>query len=33
MGILSKDLNNTNLDGSNYNEHEPETITHVRLLG
>ena len=32
MGNLSIDLNNSNLDDSNYNEDDPETIIHVRLL-
>ena len=32
MGILSIDLNNINLDNSNYDEDEPGTIIHVRLL-
>ena len=32
MGILSIDLNNVNLDNTNYNEDDPETIIHVRLL-
>ena len=32
MGILSIDLNNIDLDNSNYNEDDPETIIHVRLL-
>ena len=32
MGILSIDLNNINLDDSNYNEDDPETVIHVRLL-
>ena len=32
MGVLSIDLNNINLDDSNYNEDGPETIIHVRLL-
>ena len=32
MGILRIDLNNINLDNSNYDEEEPETIIHVRLL-
>ena len=31
-GILSIDLNNINLDDTNYNEDDPETIVHVRLL-
>ena len=32
MGIFRIDLNNINLDNSNYDEEEPETIIHVRLL-
>ena len=32
MGILSIDLNNINLDDTNYDEDDPETIIHVRLL-
>ena len=32
MGILSIDLNNINLDDTNYDEGDPETIIHVRLL-
>ena len=32
MGILSIDLNNIDLDNSNYNEDDTETIIHVRLL-
>ena len=32
MGILSIDLNNINLADSNYNEDDPETVVHVRLL-
>ena len=31
-GILSIDLNNINLDDTNYNKHDPETIIHVRIL-
>ena len=31
MGILSIDLNNINLDDTNYNEDDPETIIHVRF--
>ena len=30
--ILSKDLNNINLDDTNYDEDYPETIHHIRLL-
>ena len=32
MCILSIDLNNINLNDTNYNEEEPQTIIHVRLL-
>ena len=32
MGILNIDLNNINLDDSNYSEDDPETIIHIRLL-
>ena len=32
MGILSLDLTNIILDDSNYDEDDPETIIHVRLL-
>ena len=32
MGIFSVDFNNTNLDDTNYDEDDPETIIHVRLL-
>ena len=32
MGILNIDLNNVNLDDTNYNEDDPETIIHLRLL-
>ena len=32
MGILSKDLNNINLDDTNYDEDNPETIIDIRLL-
>ena len=32
MGILDLDLNNIDLDNSNYNEDDPDTIIHVRLL-
>ena len=32
MGILSVDLNNINLDDVNFDEDDPETITHVRLM-
>ena len=31
MGILNVDLNNINLDDTNYDEDEPETIIHIRL--
>ena len=32
MGILNIDLNNINLDDSNYNEDDGDTIILVRLL-
>ena len=32
MGILSIDLNNINLGDINYDEDDPETIIHIRLL-
>ena len=32
MGILNIDLNNINLDDTNYNEADPDTIILVRLL-
>ena len=32
IGILSIDLNNINLDDTIYDEDDPETIIHVRLL-
>ena len=32
MSILSVDLNNTNLNDTNYNEDDPKTIIHARLL-
>ena len=32
MGILNIDLNNINLDDTNYDEDDPETIIHIRLL-
>ena len=32
MGILNIDLNNVNLDDTNYNEDDPETVIHLRLL-
>ena len=32
MGILSTDLNNINVDDTNYYEDDPETIIHIRLL-
>ena len=32
MDILSIDLNNINLDDTNYDEDDRETIIHVRLL-
>ena len=32
MGNLSKDLNNTNLDDTNYDKDDPDTIILIRLL-
>ena len=32
MGILSVDPNNNNIDDINFDENDPETIIHVRLL-
>ena len=32
MGILNIDLNNINLDDATYDEDNPDTIIHVRLL-
>ena len=32
MIILGTDLNNINLDDSNYDEDDPETIIHIKLL-
>ena len=32
MGILNIDFNNINLNDTNYDEDDPETIIHVRLL-
>ena len=32
MGILSADLDNIDLDDVNFDEDDPETIIHVRLL-
>ena len=32
MGIPNIDLNNINLDGSNYEEDDPDTIILIRLL-
>ena len=32
MGILNIDLNNINLDDTNYDEGDPEIIIHIRLL-
>ena len=31
MGILIIDLNNINLDNTNYDEDDPETVIHIRL--
>ena len=32
MGTLSVDLTKINLDDDNFNEDDPETIIHVRLM-
>ena len=32
MDILSIDLNNINLDDTNYDGDDPETIIHIRIL-
>ena len=32
MGILSVDPNNINIDDINFDENDPETIIHVKLL-
>ena len=32
MGILDIDLNNINLDDTNYDESDHENIIHIRLL-
>ena len=32
MGILIADLNNINLDNVNFDEGDPKTIIHVRLM-
>ena len=32
MGILNIDLNNIDLDDTNYDEEDPDTIIHIRLL-
>ena len=32
MGILNKALNNINLDDTSYDENDPDTIIHIRLL-
>ena len=32
MGIVSVDLNNINIDHVNFDEDNPETIIHVRLM-
>ena len=32
MDIISIDLNNINLEGTNYDEDDPKTIIHTRLL-
>ena len=31
MGILNTDLDNINLDDTNFEEYDPETIIHIRL--
>ena len=32
MGIFNMDLNNIKLDNTNYDEDDPDTNIHVRLL-
>ena len=32
MGILSIDLNNIDLNDTNYDKDDPETIIHIKLL-
>ena len=32
MEILDIDLNNINLDDTNYDEDDPQTVVHVRFL-
>ena len=32
MGIVRIDLNNINIDNTNYDEDDSETIIHIRLL-
>ena len=32
MGILNINVNFINLDENNFDEHDPDTIVHVRLL-
>ena len=32
MGILSTDLNNIDLNDTNYDKDDPETIIHIKLL-
>ena len=32
MGIVSIDLNNINVNNTNYDDDDPETIIHIRLL-
>ena len=32
MGVLSVDLNKTNLDEVDFYEHNPETIIHIRIF-
>ena len=31
MGIVNKDVNNINLDDTNYAKNDPDTIIHIRL--
>ena len=32
MGIVSIDLNNINVNNTNYDDDDPEAIIHIRLL-
>ena len=32
MGIFSIDFKNINLDDTNYDEDDPETVIHIRIL-